>query len=116
MMISLEKYNLKPEILSLCHKAQEILDKKNDMAHGQIHTASLLERLDRFMRDNPDLAHKIDLNVLVCAIVWHDIWRSQREPRNWLDLLYNELNDGLGSAKIFCKFAKIIKLEKSLLK
>jgi len=114
--LDLRRYNLSHPVLELCQKAQEILIAKNDMAHGEMHIASILERLDRFLKDEAEVLKAVDLNVLVCSIVWHDIWRSQREPRNWLDLLYNELNDGLGSAKIFSKYAKAIKLEKGTLK
>ena len=59
---------------------------------------------------------KIDFQVLLLSICWHDVWISKRIPKNLIHLTFHQIVEGLGSALIFKKYALKAKLNKKLLR
>ena len=54
--------------------------------------------------------------MLLLSICWHDVWKSYKtQTQNLLKMLYEQYSDGLGSAKIFNKYASRTNLHKSIL-
>ena len=54
---------------------------------------------------------KIDHEVMLLAIYWHDVWKARFVPQNPLHYLYGTVHEGIGSMKIFRKYALQVGLD-----
>jgi hypothetical protein len=61
-----------------------------------------------------DIRQHVDLKPLFLAVLWHDIWRTEREPLNIFCLMRDISMEGLGAARKFKKYAKKYQLDEAL--
>ena len=97
-----------PKIRSLLDMAADFMINTKDLSHGIDHINSLLKNANRFLKSTGD-KFNIDKEILLLAIFWHDVWKSQNQPapRNYL---FHQLYEGLGSMFMFRKHARIVGL------
>lgn len=69
-----------------------------DPIHDHHHLGRLLKYLTTFLKHHQ---RRIDFQVLLPAICWHDVWKGQRHTLNPLKLIYYQIYEGLGSQRIF---------------
>ncbi|MFA4826999.1 MAG: hypothetical protein WC596_01955 [Candidatus Shapirobacteria bacterium] len=93
-------------------KAMVVATKNKDGVHGPEHMERILASLDELLKSEKGLREKIDFEVLLTAIGWHDCWKSKRNPTNVFSFLFDMFHEGRASAKIFGRIAKRNGLEK----
>lgn len=100
----------------LCQKAMEIMSQSKDVHHGASHVYRLLDFLDEFMvsKDFRLLQEKVDLKVIYISFLWHDCWRSQKDPEHTFALIWGELMENVLAPALFSKFAKQYGIDKHL--
>lgn len=96
------------KIKFLLDKAVEFMTNSKDPGHGLDHIGNLLEETDRFFRSTGS-RFKIDREILVLSLYWHDVWKSQIRP-NWKNYLFLQLYEGLGSMFMFKTYASRVDL------
>lgn len=97
---------LEEPVLRFCQEGIEIMKNGIDPLHDDDHVLAIIGNLDRFLNENEEIDRcRINFSVLLLAICWHDIWKSQRLSKNLILFLYHFLWDGLGSESIFKKAA-----------
>jgi hypothetical protein len=96
------------KIKFLLDKAVEFMTNSKDPGHGLDHIGNLLEETDRFFRSTGS-RFKIDREILVLSLYWHDVWKSQIRP-NWRNYLFLQLYEGLGSMFMFKRYARRVDL------
>src|SRR5512142_2368370 len=99
-------------IKAMLDKAEEFMTNAKDPSHGIEHLNNLLKEANRFFRSAGD-AFKIDKEVLVLALYWHDVWKSQHKPMAW-NYLFHQLYEGWGSMFMFRKYAKMAGLPSTI--
>jgi hypothetical protein len=110
------KINLPEPVFSLCNEGIEIMQKSVDPIHDENHLFRIFQDLDRFLRENSQIdKSEIDFKMLLLATCWHDVWKSERFPTNAVSLVLDQMQEGLGSAKMFTRKAKEEKLEPKLI-
>ena len=97
----------------LLDKAVEFMTTTKDPGHGIEHVNNLLRETNRFFKSTGD-KFNIDREVMLLALYWHDVWKSQIRP-NWGNYLFLQLYDGLGSMFMFKKYARIVNLSPELI-
>lgn len=108
--------SISSEAQALCALGLELLLASKDPTHDEQHVASLLRNADRLLEQEQGLRQKVNLEVLVLSIVWHDVWRAGFIPKNAVELLYAFLWDGMGSKKLFVHHAKKFGLKPQTMK
>jgi hypothetical protein len=101
----LDKYgaSLREEVWQLLALGFEVMKKGVDTAHTEKHVLNILDNLERFLKSKEIEVEKIDFEVLMVAIFWHDVWKSSRRPATpWL-IIKNQCFEGWGSARILQK-------------
>lgn len=96
------------KIKLLLDKAVEFMSNSKDPGHGLDHIGNMLEETDRFFRSTGS-RFKIDREILVLSLYWHDVWKSQIRP-NWKNYLFLQLYEGLGSMFMFRTYARSVDL------
>jgi hypothetical protein len=96
------------KIKTMLEKAVEFMTHTKDPSHGMDHINHLLEETNRFFRSTGD-KFDADREVLLLALYWHDVWKSQNKP-NWGNYLVQQLYEGLGSMLMFRKNARMVGL------
>src|SRR3989344_7636142 len=102
--------------LNLCKTALNLMKQGIDPIHNERHIESLISNLNFLLKKSENLKQKIDFQVLLLSICWHDVWISKRIPKNLIHLTFHQIVEGLGSALIFKKYALKAKLNKKLLR
>lgn len=98
-------------VLSLCKEAIAKMERSKDVLHNEKHIFCLLTNLDLLLENETTIKKsEINFDVLLLAIYWHDVWRSNRLPRNFFSMIFDEIFEGLGSMLLFSKRAKEVKL------
>jgi hypothetical protein len=97
------------KIKILMDKAVEFMSNSKDPGHGMEHINTLLIETDQFFKSTGN-KFKIDREILVLALYWHDVWKSQIKP-NWGNYLFLQLYEGLGSMFMFKTHARTVDLE-----
>ena len=102
-----------PVIKVMLDKAAEFMLHTKDLNHGMEHVNSLLRSANQFFRATGD-RFSIDREVLLLALYWHDVWKSQNKPtpRNYL---FHQFYEGLGSMFLFRKHARLAGLSPELI-
>ena len=97
-----------PKIKTMLDKAVEFMTNTKDPGHNLGHVKNLLKDTNRFFKST---GHQFDIDqeVLLLAVYWHDVWKSQIKPtsRNYL---FQQLYEGLGSMLMFRQYAKTVDL------
>jgi len=98
-------------ILALCEEGIEIMRSTVDPIHNEEHIFRILHDLDRFLKEEDQIDQsKINFEILLLSICWHDVWKSGRFPTNPISLLLDQILEGSGSARIFAKRARTTSL------
>ena len=112
----LTKYEikLKPNIKKVCEDGINEMKKSKDPAHDDVHVFDVLGILDLFLQNSQEIdTEDIDFRILLPSIFWHDVWKSRRcQTKNLLKFQFEQIWDGIGSAKIFKAYSKNIELSK----
>jgi len=90
------------------HKMSEAKDK----SHGVYHVYHIFDNLNYLLSCNSEIRRKINFDVLILAICWHDVWISTQTPKNIFNIIYLQVVEGISSAKIFKKEADKIQLDR----
>jgi hypothetical protein len=101
------------KIWILLDKAVEFMTNTRDSSHGMEHINNLLRETNRFFTSNEN-KFDIDREVLLLALYWHDVWKSQIKP-NWRNYLFLQLYDGLGSMFMFKNYARKVSLSPEMI-
>ncbi|RJQ37332.1 hypothetical protein C4559_03760 [Candidatus Microgenomates bacterium] len=93
------------------------MEKSKDPLHNQFHVFRILDDLNAFLKENKEIdINKINYEVLLLSICWHDTWKSKRFPGSIGLLFYQLIKDGTGSMALFKRYAKKTTLDKEILK
>jgi|SRR3989344_1876399 len=49
---------------------------------------------------------EVNLKFIFIAVLWHDCWRSQKDPTTWLDLLWYTIVESFAATRMFKKAAR----------
>ena len=79
------------------------MEKSIDPAHNAEHIENILNNLEEFLESGEIKRSRINFEVLLVSICWHDVWKSMRMPDDILSVFVNQVWDGWGSARIFKK-------------
>jgi hypothetical protein len=96
------------KIKILLDQAVQFMTNSQHPGHGMEHINNLLQETNRFFKSTGD-KFNIDRDVLILALYWHDVWKSQIKP-NWGNYLFLQLFEGLGSMFMFKKYASKVDL------
>jgi|WetSurMetagenome_2_1015567.scaffolds.fasta_scaffold243516_2 hypothetical protein len=96
------------KIRILLDKAVEFMSNSKDPDHGVEHINNLLGETDQFFKSTGN-KFKIDKEILVLAVYWHDVWKSRIKPSRG-NYLFLQLYDGLGSMFMFKTYARSVDL------
>ncbi|MBD3238755.1 MAG: hypothetical protein GF332_03915 [Candidatus Moranbacteria bacterium] len=90
------------------------MKKSKDPTHDAWHVQELVSFLNDFLNEETNnTKQKINFNILIPSIAWHDVWKSRRKQRfNPIAWFYHRYYEGHGSKKIFLNYANINKLPK----
>jgi hypothetical protein len=95
------KITLSPKARAFCKLGLKRMSKSIDPLHNHLHVLCLLENLGGLLRNERGLLKQnVDYAVLLISVIWHDIWKSKRFDKNALKLMFDQLYEGRGSAKM----------------
>jgi len=95
---------LSHEIQIMLDKAVDFMTNTKDLSHGIDHIDNLLKSANRFFKSTGD-RFAIDKEILLLALYWHDVWKSQNIPTP-ANYLFHQWYEGLGSMLMFKKQAR----------
>ena len=106
----IDKYGLKlsDQAVRTCNDGLNRMRRSQDPAHGDRHVEDIFALLDAFLRESKEVKkEEIDFEVLLAAICWHDIWKARRPmSTNFFKFKFDQYWDGIGSARVFNKYAR----------
>ncbi len=102
------------KIKIMLDKAVEFMTNSKDASHGMEHINSLLRETNQFFKSTEN-KFAIDQDILLLALYWHDVWKSQIKP-SWGNYLFLQLYDGLGSMLMFKKYARAVSLSPEIIR
>lgn len=103
-------------LFSLCKEGLKLMQKSVDPLHKEDHIFRILDSLNSLLKYSPKIKKTINFEILIPAICWHDIWKSQKFYTTKSAFLYGTFFDGLGSARLFRKAAKKLLIDKKLIR
>lgn len=98
------KIKISNEALFLCKIGEQKMEKSVDPLHDNHHVGRLLKNLHHLLK-NYSNHKKINFEILLLSICWHDVWKTQRMTLNPIKLIYYQLYEGIGSLIIFMQHA-----------
>jgi len=96
------KIKLSQTSLMLCKIGERKMINSIDPLHDKHHIGRLLKNLSAFLKYYPN-HKKINFEVLLLSICWHDTWKAKRQTMNPFKLVYYQVYEGIGSMIIFSK-------------
>lgn len=116
-LIKQHNIELKKPALELYFAGLERMKKSIDPLHGQEHVHDVLANLDEFLRNEKKVKNnRINFSVLLPAIAWHDTWKANRpQTKNLVKYRYEQIWDGIGSARVLTEYARDKKIDKELM-
>jgi hypothetical protein len=106
-LIQKNHINLIPDVKSACEEGIKRMLKSPDPLHNHRHIQNMLKDLDIMLSEDREIIwEKVNFNILLLAITWHDIWKSQRLPKSRKKLVYHWFAEGIGSMRLFSKETK----------
>ncbi len=99
----LKRHNitLSPRARAFCKLGLKRMSKSIDPVHDHLHILCLLANLGGLIKNERSLLKQdVDYNVLLISIIWHDIWKSKRFSKGVFKLMWDQIYEGRGSAKI----------------
>jgi hypothetical protein len=113
--LSKNKVELSQAVYNFCNEGISRLQNARDPLHDEKHSFRILSNLDEFLK-NEDVKDKVDLESLITAIIWHDVWRSRVFVNNPFSLFYGILGDGIFGMFVFRKASKKAVLDPETIK
>jgi len=111
------KINLSDETVRMCEAAIEISRKSVSPLYDERHTFGILDNLDKLLAESGEIEkRKINFDVLLLAVCWHDVWKTKRFPINIFSLLLNQAREGIGSMDMFSNVAEAFGLDPAIAK
>jgi hypothetical protein len=89
-------------VLMLCKVGETKMRNSIDPLHDEHHIGRLLNNLKFFLKKHKN-HQKINFEILLLSICWHDVWKAKRQTLNPIKLIYYQLYEGIGSLLIFSK-------------
>lgn len=96
---------LSKSTFKVCKEGISRMGKSIDPHHDKKHIERLFNHLSYLLSVDNNLSSMINFNILIPAICWHDVWISTQSARSLSRLLWNNLAEGIISAKIFYGYA-----------
>ena len=92
------------------------MKKSKDPLHADLHVGDVIEILNEFLlREKGVRNSEINYSVLLPAIAWHDAWKATRpQTKNLVKYRYEQIWDGIGSARVLTEFIQDKKINKEL--
>lgn len=104
------------EVLKLCNEALRRMLNTLDVSHDLTHVERILSDLDAFLANEKTVnSAKINYEILLLSICWHDTWKATRFPSNLRTMLFDQYWDGPGSMLLFAQEAKKAKISPALI-
>lgn len=111
------KINIAGQVILMCEAGIEIMRKSKTPNYDERHIFSIFLNLDRFLDEEKGAdKSKINFEVLLLAICWHDVWKTKRFPLNLISLLFYQMREGIGSMDMFSQVAEVFGLDKRLIR
>lgn len=105
-LITNHRLTLSPSTRALCREAWRRMRGSIDPIHGTTHINSLLDDLDLWLRHEPTLKKKINWDILLPALGWHDTWKATHFGTSIGFVVWAQLYEGIGSAHLFKQYAQ----------
>ncbi|MDH5532989.1 MAG: hypothetical protein OEX81_01005 [Candidatus Pacebacteria bacterium] len=96
------KIKISKKTLMLCRVGEQKMADSIDQLHDNHHIGRLLSNLESFLKDNRN-HKKINFEILLLSIIWHDTWKAKKQSLNPFKLLFHQIYEGFGSVIIFSK-------------
>jgi hypothetical protein len=88
-----------------------------DPVHDLGHLYRMMGSYFQFKKSNENPKLNISDRVMVHSIVWHDVWKTlRRQSFKGVKLISDEIYEGIGSMRIFARYAKKLHLDAPLIK
>lgn len=105
---------LPPELLpylsatgqQLAQRGLAIMATSHDPYHDHTHAGRMLQDFAFMLRTEPAVKQRLDPEVVVLSICWHDTWKAGRVGRSIWQLLLHQFWDGMGSMALFDRAAR----------
>lgn len=91
------------------------MKKSVDSLHDFVHVENLYSLLDKFLIKHKKIKNKLDLKALFLAVSWHDTWKAKKNPKSVLEIIFNQIVEGVMASILFRKEAKNFNIDKSLI-
>jgi hypothetical protein len=116
-LLSHHSLHLSPSVYAACQTGIELMSQSQDPLHNQNHIFRMLDILDEFISGDRHLNwHRVDFEVLILSICWHDCWKSLRRPASKRAGVYHMVAEGWGSYRMFGQRTKKFHLDPLLVK
>lgn len=92
-----------------------VMSRSSDPTHDVEHVKRLTARAKNLIKAE-GLEKRVGWEVLLLAIVWHDVWTAKNVPSNALGMIWEYVYEGWGSAIMFRREAKLAGLEEGKIK
>ncbi|MBU0731791.1 hypothetical protein KKC88_02825 [Patescibacteria group bacterium] len=114
----IKKHNIIIEnhALELYEEGLRRMKNSEDPLHADEHVGDIFGNLDEFLRKEKSIRNsEINFSVLLPAIAWHDTWKATRpQTKNLVKYRYEQIWDGIGSARVLTEFVQDKKIDKQL--
>lgn len=115
--LSLHKITLLPGVKDACNFGLEYMSEAIDPMHNQYHPQRILDDLHRMRRECREIDwSKVDFNVLLMSICWHDVWVSRWNPKSKKKGAVGRFYEGIGSMRVLNKKSKELHLDPKIIK
>lgn len=100
--VSKNKLKVSKKTVNLYKTAQKIMNESEDLMHAEAHVQRILKDLDRLLNSPIGVSKvKVDFEVLLPAIAWHDTWKAKNAITGIPSFAYAVVYEGIGSKNIF---------------
>lgn len=101
------------KIQQLIDEATLIMSESKDLLHDKGHISRMITDWNTL---SDKINEKVDCDVVVLAICWHDTWLAKNNLPSILGTLFEYVYEGVGSMLLFNKAAKRVGLDEKLRK
>ncbi len=96
----------------LIDRGWELMKNSKDDTHDERHVVRIMADLKKLLGEEKGLKKKVDMESVILAILWHDVWKARRNPDNVFWLTWGNYYEGWGSKKMFEKEAEMAGMKK----
>lgn len=116
--IAKNKIKISKEVYDICKKGISTMKNSQDPHHGIKHIDRMLDDLYLLAKKEKELQdYKLDWEVLLMSIMWHDVWKTTRSLRkNILSFIYGDIYHGAGGSKMYKRYSNNIIDDKTIRK